>query len=314
MTLPRGDLGDFRRRLGEGFRGKLREREPMKGHTTFKIGGMADIMVWPETVSDIEAARDAAMASGVGLKTIGAGSNLLVGDGGIRGAVMNMSSSLDSFDVAGEDRESAEVEMGAGVKLIKAVKETQTRGLAGLEWASGIPGAVGGAAVMNAGSLGGSMMDRVAWIEWLAPGGGVERISADRLQYGYRRLCLPEGAIVLGLAARLEKDDPKAIRERIVTGLKRRRQTQPLSHPSAGSVFKNPEGDHAGRLVEEAGLKGRRLGDAQISDLHANFIVNRGRARSRDVLELIALAREEVFKLAGIELELEIEIVGEELP
>ena len=126
----------------------------------------------------------------------------------------------------------------------------------------------------------------------------------DRLDYEYRKLNLPEDAIVVGLAVRLEKEDPKAIRERIVSGLKRRRQTQPLSYPSAGSVFKNPEGDHAGRLVEEAGLKGHRLGDAQISDLHANFIVNRGRARSRDVLELIALAREEVLKLAGIELEL----------
>jgi len=316
--MTRRQFQHYLKRLEKEFKGRTAERVGMKRHTTFKIGGMAEVMVWPRVFADLELALAAARAMELPVKILGAGSNLLVGDGGVKAVVIKLREAFPELTIGPaeerEGRRTRAVTLEAGVKLIKAVKELQVAGVAGLEWAAGIPGTAGGAAVMNAGSMGAAMADLIEWVEWFQPGQGRVRVPRAELDFTYRRLRRPAGAVVTACGLRLGEDDPRAIRERIVKGLKARRQSQPLAYPSAGSVFKNPPGDYAGRLIEAAGLKGERIGDAQISDLHANFIVNRGRARSRDVLELIARARERVARQSGIELELEIELWGEELP
>jgi UDP-N-acetylmuramate dehydrogenase len=305
-------------RLGQEFKGHASERVGMKRHTTFKIGGMAAVMVWPRDLAGLEFAVAAAREMELPVKVLGAGSNLLVGDGGVQAVVIKLREAFPKLTVGTaqerEGRRTRPVTLEAGVKLIKAVTELQAAGLTGLEWAAGIPGTAGGAAVMNAGSMGAAMADLIEWVEWCLPEQGRVRVPRAELDFAYRRLRRPPAAVVTACGMRLIEDDPRAVRERINQGLKARKRSQPLAYPSAGSVFKNPPGDYAGRLIEAAGLKGERIGDAQISDRHANFIVNRGRARSRDVLALIARARERVARQAGIELELEIELWGEELP
>jgi len=318
MSPDQSTFDEYIARLSPRLDGEVFARAPMKQHTTFKIGGMASAMVWPRDLEGVEIAVDLARSMGLTWRVLGEGSNLLVGDGGINEVIVNLGRAFLEIETEGveqlDEGAEARVTLGAGVKLIKAVKELQVAGLAGMEWAAGIPGSVGGSVVMNAGSMGVDISGAVEWVRWYRPGEGVEEKGKDELSFSYRRLARPEGAVVLASGLKLNRDDPRAVRERIVKGLKRRRQNQPLSYPSAGSVFKNPPGDYSGRLIEEAGLKGKRIGDAQISEKHANFIVNRGRARSRDVRMLIDLAREEVARANQVELELEIEMIGEELP
>ncbi len=317
MSAARKQLAGLLALLDKEMDGRLLQRVGMKRHTTFKVGGLAEAIAFPESRDALVKVLEAAVSSGAPWRMLGAGSNLLVLDGGVPELLVSAAEALDEIEIpAGESglvEVEAVVESGAGVKLASAVKQCQVKGAGGLEWAAGIPGTVGGAVVMNAGSLGKSMADVIDWVDFWAPGRGVYRVSRKGLDYSYRRLMRPEGSVVLGCGLKLGETDPKSIREEIVAGLKWRRQTQPLSYPSAGSVFKNPEGDHAGRLIEAAGLKGRREGDAQISDVHANFIVNRGRAKSREITALIELSRSRVKKEFGVDLETEIEIVGEEL-
>jgi UDP-N-acetylmuramate dehydrogenase len=319
MSPSRKLFAQYAKKLGRDFSGKVQERVGMKRHTTFRIGGMAALMIWPKSLDELSRAIALAREMEAPWRVLGHGSNLLVGDGGVDEVLIRVNEAFSGIVIEreeGEEKSNTPVEarLEAGVRLPEAVKRCQMEGLSGLEWAAGIPGSVGGAVIMNAGSMGSAMSDVVTWVEWMAPGQGAERVMRPDLGYEYRRLARPSGAVVLACGARLRSDDRRAIRERIVKGLKLRRQTQPLTYPSAGSVFKNPRGDYAGRLIEAAGLKGLRVGDAQISEQHANFIVNRGRARSRDVKTLIERARDEVRKATGTELELEIEVIGEELP
>jgi len=325
VTAAGKEFSAYARKLGKGFRGKVEQRVGMKRLTTFKVGGLAEVVVRPADGKDIERAVALARDMELAWRIFGEGSNLLVLDGGIREVMINLSDALSEVEfqapARGDQENGPEKEigpritakLGAGVRLMSVVKECQQHGLSGLEWAAGIPGTVGGALAMNAGSMGSSMADVVEWVEWMSPEGGVQVRRKDELEFEYRRLHIPEEAVITACGIRLQRDDKKAVRERIVAGLKKRRQTQPLQHPSAGSVFKNPPGDYAGRLIEAAGLKGKRVGDAQISDVHANFIVNRGRARSKDVTALIDLAKSKVAEEFGVELELEVEIIGEEL-
>jgi UDP-N-acetylmuramate dehydrogenase len=313
MSPLRRRFQQYPRRLPPEFRGRVLERVGMKRYTSFRIGGLAELMVWPSDLASLRLAVAAVRELELPWRILGAGTNLLVGDGGVEEALINLAEACATLETRSEAGAVTEVALGAGVRLAAAVKFCQGRGLAGLEWAAGIPGTVGGAVAMNAGSLGSSMAESLMWVEWLLPDGGLRRAEREELDFSYRRLQRPEGAVVVGCGVRVSPDDPKAIRERIVKGLKWRRQRQPLSFPSAGSVFKNPPGDFAGRLIEQAGLKGERRGDAQISEVHANFIVNRGRALSREVKALIELSRERVRRGAGLELELEIELVGKEL-
>ncbi|MFO8058985.1 MAG: UDP-N-acetylmuramate dehydrogenase [bacterium] len=319
MSMKKEWARKYLEKLRPRIQGRAEEKIPMKQYTTFRIGGFVDVMVWPRSLADLKEAIDAAQRMEIEWGILGAGSNLLVKDGGLDMVLLNMNEVLKDMDASDKNgsfeagAETGTVRLGAGLKLPRAAKECQERGLSGLEFAAGIPGSVGGGVIMNAGSMGTSMADVLEWVEWYTPERGLERVSRSELDYGYRRLSCPDRAVITACGVTLRKDDPRAVRERIVKGLKWRRQNQPLSYPSAGSVFKNPPGDYSGRLIEEAGLKGARQGDAQVSELHANFIINRGRARSRDVTVLIDRVREEVERSFKINLELEIKIMGEEI-
>lgn len=313
MSPLKRKFGQYARRLEEsGVR--VVERVGMKRYTTFRIGGLAEVLAWPHDLGSLQAAVAAARELDLPWRILGAGSNLLVGDGGVEEVLLSLAEIKTPVELAELPDGGREAALPAGERLAAAIKFCASRGFAGLEWAAGIPGTVGGAVVMNAGSMGAAMADRLLWVDWLMPDGNTRRTMRGEMDFSYRRLARPAGAAVIGCGVRLTPEDPRAIRERIVKGLKWRRQHQPLVHPSAGSVFKNPPGDHAGRLIEAAGLKGETRGDAQISEMHANFIVNRGRALSRDVTALIELAKERVLETAGVELELEIEMIGKELP
>ena len=316
MSVSNKIFSQYVKKLSQSFKGSVDERIGMKKFTTFKIGGLAQVIAWPKDTEDLENAVNLALEMELPWQILGAGSNLLVGDGGVNEILINLQNGYGQMDVPEPEMEEGKEiihKIGAGVKISQAVKQYQKNGYCGLEWAAGIPGSIGGAVIMNAGCMGSCMADLVEWVDLYVPNKGVERIEKADLLFKYRKINCLEGSVVLGCGLKIKTEDPKTIRERIVRGLKTRRNSQPLSHPSAGSVFKNPEGDFAGRMIESVGLKAKRVGDAQISDLHANFIVNRGRARSRDVLNLIELAREKVQNQFGVLLELEIEIIGEEL-
>jgi len=301
------DVESLKERLLKDVAGEVRVDEPLSRHTTYRIGGPADLLVIPTSEADVLATLKICRERDVPLYVMGSGSNLLVSDKGVRGVVLRLGHWMGRITVNGR-RIWAE----AGVSLPKLAKVAADRGLAGLEWAGGVPGTVGGAVAMNAGAHG-SDTSRVVSRIHLATREG-ERIvrSAQEMRFSYRqcRLLREERLVVLGAEFELESDDPQAVAARMKEYAARRRRTQPLGMPSSGSVFKNPPGDYAGRLIEAASLKGTRIGGAQISTVHGNFIVNTGGARADDVYRLIALVRRRVKEEFDVDLELEVELVG----
>lgn len=287
--------------------GQLLLNEPMAAHTTFRIGGRADALFLPESAQQIAQALCWAREEGVPTLLIGNGSNLLVRDGGIRGLVIALG---DRFSRIRMEGDTLWAQAGASLKRVAAA--AQEAGLAGLEFASGIPGTLGGAVSMNAGAYGGQISDTLTQAEVLFED-EPRTLTREQMQMGYRTtLPLREGRCVLAARFRLTPDDPEAIAARARLFNARRREKQPLNYPSAGSVFKRPEGHFAGALIEAAGLKGLTCGAAQVSPKHAGFIVNLGGATARDVLLLIEEVRKRVFAHAGVLLEPEIRIVGDE--
>jgi len=295
---------EFRRELS----GKVEERALMKRHTSFRIGGLCELMVFPADAAGLAKVIEYCEQQSLLWRVIGRGSNLLVMDSGVREVMVNLQEGLDEIEAIGETG----VRAGAGAKLSRLVKFCQDLGLAGLEWAAGIPGTVGGAVRMNAGAEKMDVAQVLKSVEFYKWPEGIYFRARNELKFGYREFEMAPKEIIVAAEFNLTRDGPAAIRERVQAALKRRRQSQPVSYPSAGSVFKNPEGDYAGRLIEEVGLKGLRNGDAQVSELHANFIINRGRAKASQVLELIEVIRDKVRKEKGVELQLEIEIVGDQ--
>ncbi len=283
--------------------GEIKLAEPMARHTSLKVGGPAEMMVFPRRHEDLAEIFRLAKAAKIPLFFLGGGTNLLVKDGGIGGLVIKLSR-LNRVEEIGED-----IYAEAGVPCPRLVRFSLEKSLSGLEFAYGIPGALGGVIVMNAGTPDGEMARVVERVKIMTPAGQIQEIGRDELDFDYRYSRLPSG-IVLGAWLRLKKAKRGEIKERIDRYMKRRNASQPIHLPNAGSIFKNPPGDHAGRLIEAAGLKGTRIGDAQISEKHANFIVNRGKATAADVLRLIKLIGKTVEDQAGLTLELEIRIVG----
>ncbi len=296
--------------LAEELRGKVRGRvlshEPMGRHTSFKIGGPADLLVVPEDVEDLRAAQAFARSQRIQVRVLGGGSNTLVRDGGIRGMVLLPSAFQDL------SREGSQITAGAGVRVSRLLAFSSRQGLGGLEILSGVPGTVGGAVWGNAGAWGGSTADHLVQVQLVTREGEERSLAREAIPFRYRFSGFPEGAVITRATFALVPGNPTAIRQQISRWLVRRNATQPVEFRSAGSIFKNPPGDYAGRLVEAAGVRGSRIGGAMISEKHGNFFVNLGGARAADVLALVALAQERVRATAGIDLELEIQVVGED--
>lgn len=279
--------------------------EPMKKHTTFRVGGPADILVQPKG-TELAAVIRLCRKYDVPYQVIGNGSNLLVGDRGIRGLVIEMLSKEDEICV-----EDDCITVGAGMLLSKTANRATEHGLTGMEFAAGIPGSIGGAVVMNAGAYGGEMKDILTAVTVLDQEGNEKILSAEELELGYRTSCiLKKGYIVTGAKIKLKHGEETAIRARMEELKKQRVEKQPLEYPSAGSTFKRPEGYFAAKLIEDAGLKGCARGGAQVSEKHAGFVVNKGDATAKDVCELTDYIKSEVMEKFGVGLELEVVKVG----
>ncbi len=286
--------------------GTLRENESMSRHTTLGVGGPARWYFKPEDRDAVIHAMKC-IPSGLPLLPLGRGSNLLVPDDGFSGLVMDLSC------LSGISCDGKQIMAEAGARMNKLSQRCAEAGLAGLEFMATVPGDVGGGIAMNAGAFGQQVSDTLQWAAVVNIDGGSTKLDAKVLDMAYRRTRLPEGSLVLSACFELQPDEPEAIKERMRAMRKKRSSTQPLEKPNCGSVFKNPPGDHAARLIEAAGLKGFRVGGACISDKHANFIVNEGQARSSDVCELIRHARQTVEQRFGVRLEPEVRALGDKL-
>ena len=286
-----------------GLRGSASFRAPLREYTSFKIGGPADVVVEPADIEDVRLVVQEARSHRIPLFVLG-GTNLLIRDGGLRGIVV----SLARLRAIKEEPGSVLYAEG-GVGMPTLIGYAIRHSLAGLEWAAGIPGTVAGCVVMNAGTKLGEMKDSVKAIRMVNMKGRVVDLEAAQVKFEYRRALLPRG-IVVGVWLQLKQGVRSEIERVVKDYLHYRRDTQPLAMPSAGCVFKNPPNDSAGRLIEAVGLKGARVGDAEVSMKHANFMVNRGQARAEDVIALIGKVRSAIRRRAGIRLGLELKIVG----
>ena len=281
--------------------------EPMSRHTTFRTGGPADIYIEPSGVEELKQVLDICREENVAYTIIGNGSNLLVGDGGYRGVLISFGKPFAQVTIEG-----AQVRTGAGALLSAVAKQVLNASLTGFEFAAEIPGTIGGAVVMNAGAYGGELCQVLREATVLTPEGEVKTLPAEELELGYRTSCVQKnGYIVLEAVLQLQPgnaDDIRAVMDALAS---KRREKQPLEYPSAGSTFKRPEGHFAGRLIQDAGLRGFRVGGAQVSEKHCGFVINRDHATSADILSLCRQVQEKVKAQSGVELELEVKLLGE---
>ncbi len=282
--------------------------EPMAAHTSFGIGGAADLLVMPSSIGALAAAIKVLADTGVNVCYIGNGTNILVRDGGIRGAVIKLSEAL-----TGIRRQGNVLIARAGESLGALCQHCAQQGLSGLEFAAGIPGSVGGAILMNAGANGGQMADATQWVDVVTDGGEIQRRYRDEIEFGYRRSCFQDNKLAIAqVAVQLTPADSRDVYRALYEAVEERCRRQPVGQASAGCIFKHPADDYAGRLLEEAQTKGMRVGDAMVSPKHANFIVNLGHATARDVLQLIEQIQQKVHDEFGILLESEIRIIGQD--
>ena len=282
--------------------------EPLRRYTAWKIGGPADALLEPLGADEVVEAVETAREHDVPLTVLGGGTNVLILDGGRRGLTIRLARALTDVTI-----DHTNVEADAGVLYPVLANTTAGRGLAGLEFASGVPGTVGGAVYMNAGAYGSDTSEVLRWAEVYKPEtGAVERVPNAGLGFSYRRSAMHEHPdwVVLRAAYELKSGEPGELKARIKEFRIQRMNGSP-NRPSCGSTFKRPEGDYPGRVIEAAGLKGTRVGQVEVSPVHANYFVNHGGGTARDALELIEHVRETVFKRLGIELELEVKILGE---
>lgn len=281
--------------------------EPMSRHTTFRIGGPADFFVCPADINEIKDIQSICRDADIPYYVMGNGSNLLVGDKGYRGVIIQIFRRMNGIRVEGD-----RVHVQAGALLSKTAAAAYEHSLTGLEFASGIPGTVGGALRMNAGAYGGEMKHIVECADVLNADGQIQRLSADELGMGYRTSVIEKrDYTALGAVLKLEKGDKEQIRLHMDELKEKRIEKQPLEYGSAGSTFKRPEGYFAGKLIEDAGLRGYRVGDAQVSEKHCGFVINRGKASADDVRRLMDDVVERVKQNSGVSLEPEVKKIGE---
>jgi len=284
--------------------GTLMENEPMARHTTLMVGGAARWLFKPDNRAAVMSAMLNCPAD-VPILPLGRGSNMLIPDNGYDGLVIDLSA-LNAIEIDG-----LSVRAEAGARMSRVARQCAEHGLTGCEFMATVPGDVGGGIAMNAGCFGQQVSDSLTHIEVVLPNGEVQRIQADDLNIRYRHTALPSRSLVISASFTLATDQPEQIRERMRSMRSRRSATQPLSQPNCGSVFKNPDGDHAARLIEAAGLKGFSIGGAQISSQHANFIVNEGDASSADIMALIKHAQMTVNQQFDISLEPEVRMISD---
>ena len=282
------------------------EQEPMKKHITFRVGGPADVLVQPD-VKDIPAILRLCKKREVPYYIIGNGSNLLVGDKGIRGLVIEMMNRTDDVLI-----EENRITVSAGVLLSKIANQAASAGLTGMEFAAGIPGTIGGAVVMNAGAYGGEMKDILSTVTVIDTNGNEKVLSVEELALSYRHSCIPEKEyIVTSVTLELRIGNETEIRGRMNELKEQRVQKQPLEYPSAGSTFKRPEGYFAGKLIMDAGLRGYQVGGAQVSEKHCGFVINKENATAADVKQLMQDVTDKVMRQYGVTLEPEVKMIGE---
>lgn len=300
---PRPTVPMLRRALRH-VQGDIRWQEPLAPLTSLQVGGPADVLVSPADVVDVIRVVHGARLGKISLTVLG-GTNVVVRDKGIRGIVMSLKALTNIQEEANQL-----VYVQAGMRLPRLMQFALGRKLSGMEWAAGIPGTVGGSVVMNAGTRLGEMKDVLQAVDFVTIHGKRKRVDASTLSFLYRKTLLPRG-IVIGAWLQLTSAAKETIQSSTKHYLQYRKTTQPLTLPNAGSVFKNPTGDSAGRLIEATGLKGLRIGDAEVSTKHANFIVNRGTATAEQVLRLVRKVRDRVARKFGVRLKLEWKVVGE---
>lgn len=280
--------------------------EPMKTHTTFRIGGPADYFVSPDREHLAKVLLEAQEAE-IPVTVIGNGSNLLISDAGIRGIVVEIGKGMNRIELDGET-----IKAEAGVLLSRAAALAAANSLTGMEFAAGIPGSIGGAVVMNAGAYGGEMKDIIKSVDVISRDGKITTLLRDELDLSYRHSCILEKEyIVLSAELELHIGDKEKICAWMAELKNRRLEKQPLEYPSAGSTFKRPQGYFAGKLIQDAGLRGYQVGDAQISEKHCGFVVNRGSATAAEVMQLICDVQKKVKEQFGVELEPEVKLLGE---
>ena len=283
---------------------EIRENEPLKNHCSFRIGGPADVMLLPKTEEELSGVYKTLLESGERLFVMGNGSNLLFADEGFRGTVIK-TSGVNGIDLVGENM----VRAGCGALLSQTAVFARKNSLAGMEFAHGIPGSVGGAVMMNAGAYGGEIKDIAAETRYLDAAGELRKVSGAEHEFSYRHIRFKEGEIIVSCDFTLQRGDEAEIQNKMSELAAKRKASQPLELPSAGSTFKRPVGGFAAALIDEAGLKGLTVGGAQVSTKHAGFVVNIGGASCADVVALMEKIKEAVFAASGIELEPEVRIV-----
>jgi UDP-N-acetylmuramate dehydrogenase len=306
VGAPAGALAACDAALREAVGDRLRSDEPLGPRTTYRVGGAAALFLEVESVADLRSARDAVLASGVPVLVVGKGSNLLVADRGFPGLAIALGPAFAEVAVTGTT-----VVAGGAAALPVVARRTVAAGLAGFEWAVGVPGSIGGAVRMNAGGHGADMARTLRSIRVVDLAGGEDGdVPVDRLDLGYRQSNLAATEVVLDATLALERGDRDAGEATLAEIVRWRRENQP-GGPNAGSVFTNPPGDSAGRLIDATGAKGLRVGSAEVSPKHANFIVNEDGATAADIVELVAVVQQRVREATGIDLQTEIERVGE---
>ncbi|MED3646131.1 UDP-N-acetylmuramate dehydrogenase [Halalkalibacterium halodurans] len=287
--------------------GEVRVNESLAHHTTWKIGGPADVFVIPNDIEGLKKTMKLIQETGCKWRVIGRGSNILVSDKGLRGVTVKLDKGLDHLEVNGES-----ITVGAGYPVVKLATVISRQGLAGLEFAAGIPGSVGGAVFMNAGAHGSDISQILTKAHVLFPDGTLRWLTNEEMAFSYRTSLLQKNdGICVEAIFSLTRGDKEDIKKKLQKNKDYRRDTQPWNHPTCGSVFRNPLPEYAGQLIEKAGLKGYQIGGAQISTMHANFIVNTGDAKAADVLALIHHVKDTIQKQYQINMETEVELIGE---
>lgn len=286
---------------------QIKLEEPMKNHTTFRIGGPAEIFVTPGSIGEVRDIIAVCRKQAVPYYVMGNGSNLLVSDRGYEGVIIQIFKEMNEIRIEGDT-----VAAQAGALLSAIANQALEEGLAGFEFASGIPGTLGGACIMNAGAYGGEMKDVVREVTLLTPEGEIRDVPGEQMEFGYRTsMAARTGAVILAARIRLRRGDQEAIRARMEELREKRVSKQPLEYPSAGSTFKRPEGYFAGKLIQDAGLRGFTVGKAQVSEKHCGFVVNKGQATAADVAELMRRVSDKVEEQFGVRLEPEVKRLGE---